>query len=323
MDAYLQSFVSELNEIETDYLHIEIFQKRIKVLVSCIICDTPARAFVKKVKGHNGYYGCDKCSQRGMWIDNRMTFPEINSPLRTDVAFDEMSDELHHTGLSPFRGLQIGLVSQFPLDYMHLICLGDVKRLLLLWIKGPLENSCRLSARTVGEISQKLIQMSRHVPREFLRKGRSLAEIDRWKASEFRQFLLYTGPVALQEHLPVLKYKHFLLLFVAIYCLCSPFLLKTYSHYANNLLRMFVVEFEKLYGKKQIVYNVYGLIHLAKDAENFGPLNDFSAFVFESFLGKLKHLVRQPKLPLQQVIRRLSECNYQLPRKEKIVPIIG
>lgn len=173
VNAYLQSFVSELNGIETDHLHIEIFQKRIKVLVSCIICDTPARAFVKKVKGHIGYYGCDKCSQRGMWIDNRMTFPEINSPLRTDVAFDEMSDELHHTGLSPFRGLQIGLVSQFPLDYMHLICLGVVKRLLLLWIKGPLENSCRLSARTVGEISQKLIQMSRHVPREFLRKGRS------------------------------------------------------------------------------------------------------------------------------------------------------
>ena len=28
-------------------------------------CDTPARAYVKNIKGHSGYFGCEKCSQEG------------------------------------------------------------------------------------------------------------------------------------------------------------------------------------------------------------------------------------------------------------------
>lgn len=29
------------------------------ITISCVICDIPAPAFVKQVKGHSGYYGCD------------------------------------------------------------------------------------------------------------------------------------------------------------------------------------------------------------------------------------------------------------------------
>lgn len=64
--------------------------------ISCVICDTPARAFVKQVKGHSGYYGCDKCVQKGHYLNNRMTFPETESLLRTDVQFDVMVNEEHH-----------------------------------------------------------------------------------------------------------------------------------------------------------------------------------------------------------------------------------
>ena len=39
----------------------------------------------------------------------------------------------------------------------------------------------------------------------------------------------------------------------------------------------------------------------------YGPLDCYSAFPFENFLGQLKRLVRKPHLPLQQVVRRLSE----------------
>ena len=45
--------------------------------VSNIICDAPARAFVKAVKGHNAYHGCDKCTQTSEYIGNKMTFPEL------------------------------------------------------------------------------------------------------------------------------------------------------------------------------------------------------------------------------------------------------
>ena len=39
----------------------------------------------------------------------------------------------------------------------------------------------------------------------------------------------------------------------------------------------------------------------------FGPLDTFSAFPFENFLGKIKKMIRKPKFPLSQAIRRLSE----------------
>ncbi len=93
-----------------------------------------------------------------------------------------MADVAHHIGVSPFRNSPVGMVSQFPLDFMHLVCLGVVKRLLLLWLRGPL-TQCRLGNRITTTISELLVGLQSHLPREFLRKGRSLTEVDRWKAT--------------------------------------------------------------------------------------------------------------------------------------------
>lgn len=114
-------------------------------------------------------------------------------------------DEDHHTGQSPFSNIQLGMISQFPIDYMHFVCLRVMKRLLLLWIKGPLQ--CRLGTRVIQDISRLLLNLKGHIPSEFARKPRSLKEIDRWKATEFRQFLLYTGPVVLAQLLHPNLYK--------------------------------------------------------------------------------------------------------------------
>ena len=39
------------------------------------ICDTPARAFLKCVKSHTGYFSCDHCEVEGEWHDT-ITFLE-------------------------------------------------------------------------------------------------------------------------------------------------------------------------------------------------------------------------------------------------------
>ena len=62
-----------------------------------------------------------------------MTFPETNATLRTDGAFKAMSDEDYHRGPNPFCELSIGMVSQFPIDYMHLVCLKKVHFALYIW----------------------------------------------------------------------------------------------------------------------------------------------------------------------------------------------
>jgi len=170
------------------------------VKLAAVACDTPARCFVKNVKGHSGYHGCDKCTQEGEYYEHRMTFPEISAPLRTDISFAEMRDEDHHLGPSPFGNLSFGMISAFPLDYMHLVCLGSVCKLTYWWIKGPL--TVRLGSHVIRGLSDALVLHRNEMPGEFARKPRSVSELDRWKATELRQFLLYTGPVCLKNLIP-------------------------------------------------------------------------------------------------------------------------
>src|SRR6476661_8091085 len=109
---------------------------RFTVLYVMPVCATHnARAFIKCIKSHSGYSACEKCTQRGEY-SGKVIFPSTSAQLRTDVAFDEMEDDEHHLSPSPLKPLGIGFVSQFGLDYMHLVCLGVVRRLLMYW-KGP------------------------------------------------------------------------------------------------------------------------------------------------------------------------------------------
>ena len=83
--------------------------------------------------------------EKGQW-NGKMTFPEVNAALRTDQSFSQMLDENHNLG----HYIQLGMVTQFPIDYMHLVCLGVMKRILIIWKKGPLQ--CRLGSRDIGKI---------------------------------------------------------------------------------------------------------------------------------------------------------------------------
>jgi hypothetical protein len=67
IQSFLQDFVNEMKMLEQRSVFATILVGDIKfefqIAISCVICDTPARAFVKQGKGHTGYYGCDKCAK--------------------------------------------------------------------------------------------------------------------------------------------------------------------------------------------------------------------------------------------------------------------
>jgi len=183
------------------------YDKKITVRLNVFICDAPAKAFIKGIKGHNAYFGCGNCVQEGDYIENRVTFPEINATLRSDESFKLKQQEEYHKMISNLEDLNIGMITQFPIDYMHLVLLGMMKKLLQFWIKG--KYNVRMTPTQITLISTSLLSMSQYLPKEFARKPRGLNEIDRFKAIELRQLLLHTGPIIFFKKLSRAKYIHF------------------------------------------------------------------------------------------------------------------
>ena len=52
-------------------------ERVLSVTIRCVVCDASARAMVKGTKLCSGYFGCDKCAQKGMWI-GQVTYPQVN-----------------------------------------------------------------------------------------------------------------------------------------------------------------------------------------------------------------------------------------------------
>ncbi|XP_064474126.1 uncharacterized protein LOC135388473 [Ornithodoros turicata] len=277
----------------------------VRVELRAVICDAPAWSFLKQVKSHTGYYGCEKCLQKGVYCCRKVTFPELNAAKRTNSSFRNKEQPEHHTGTSPFLALDCDIVKLFPADYMHLVCLGIVRKLLMLWVRGTRPHC--LSATQCTLLSNRLRACRKNFPTVFQRRPRGVEELERWKATEFRNFVLYLGPVVLKGLLPTEKYHNFLLLHTAIRILASIELSTQYNTYAQDLLNHFIETFRDIYGAEHLVYNVHTLSHLAEDCLTHGALDCFSAFPFENFLGKLKRILRSGNKPLSQISRRLSE----------------
>ncbi|OXA40777.1 hypothetical protein Fcan01_24539 [Folsomia candida] len=296
INNFLSRFINQFISLEQDF--------SLKFEISAIVCDLPARSFVLGTKCHSGYSSCGKCDIKGEYVDKRVTFPPGNYNLRSDESIRLKLDAAHHNQPSIIELLPINLVEDIPVDFMHLVCLGITRKLLFLWTKGK-KCPWALRPHEVDQLSINLCNIRTSIPKEFARKPRPLKELDHWKATEYRQFVLYTGPIVLNKILAAELYQHFLCLHVAITILVNPKTYLTLNNYAEELLKYFVNNFGEIYGKKYCSHNLHSLLHLARDCIRHGPLDNFSAFPFENKLQQIKKLVRSPAFPLQQVHRRL------------------
>ena len=128
-----------------------------------------------------------------------------------------------------------------------------------------------------------------------------------WKATEFRQFLLYDGPIVLKGVVSKLVYDHFMALHVAMDILLNDNDEKRnfYVDYSRHLLQWFVDNAKRVYGRTFTVYNVHSIVHLPDDVINYScSLNELSAFKFENHMQKLKKKVRNSNNPIVQIIKR-------------------
>jgi len=77
-----------------------------------------------------------------------------------DKKFFLRHNEDHHLNDSPLENIGLKMITQFPLDYMHLVCLGVMKRLIKLWIQGI--KGIKLRASQINQLS---IDLKMLIPR--------------------------------------------------------------------------------------------------------------------------------------------------------------
>ena len=233
---FLDDWVAELDRLIVTGIHFK--DKHFNVRFLCIVCDAQARALIKCTKYHTGYYCCERCEQKGKYF-GKVIFDKVRNLVpRTDQTFRSQTQAEHHRGVSPLCNLDIDMIHSFPLDYMHLICLGVTKRLLLVWTQGKSE--VRLSYQQKEQINTKIIRLKSYIPDLFSRKPRTLRDMEYWKATEYRLFLLYIGKLVLKGVLREDLYQHFLCFSVGMSILISSTLSGTYIDFAAKLLKYFV-----------------------------------------------------------------------------------
>lgn len=106
--------------------------------------------------------------------------------------------------------------------------------------------------------------------------------MDRSKATELRQLMLYTGKLVLKGMVKEDVYVNFVTLSTAMAILVFPDLAKDHSSYTHNFLHYFVVKGRALYEKEFLVHNIHSLLHMAIVAIVFKGLDNWSAFMFEN-----------------------------------------
>lgn len=198
---------------------------------------------------------------------------------------------------------------------MHLCDLGIMKRILEFLFKTSDRHATipnvTFNPATIRGFDNALLALRSYVSRhDFARTPRSVKDIPRFKATEFRLFLHYIGVVLFKQFLSNDLFEHFLRFHVAIRLLSHRPWCYDDNAYAHQLLEEFVRESPRFFTDSFVCYNLHALLHIAKDVLNHGPLYNFSAYRFENFYGFLKKFLKSNDKPLQQLARRLIERNH-------------
>jgi len=307
METFFKPFVDDgINMFNKGFEWQQICGTRIlsKVLFLVCSCDSVARAPLQNIKQFNGKYGCSFCLHEGVTAakgnGHTRVYPCTEEPpeLRTHESMVDHAEEAIISGM-PVKGVKgpnilmllpkFDVAESFVPDYMHAVLLGVVRAFVYLWLDSSSFKCDYYLGGVKDKIDTALLKIN--PPAEIRRLPRSLDSRKYWKASEWRNFLLFYSPVILHKLLPSKYYDHWLLLVFAVSTLLSCPSYKQITQ-ADLALNKFVVLVREFYGLEYVSFNVHLLTHLSNAVLRWGPLWANSNFVFEDtnrMLLKLFH----------------------------------
>ncbi|EFX65992.1 hypothetical protein DAPPUDRAFT_332646 [Daphnia pulex] len=77
VEDLLKDFISEPIKLHPDNHGPETEGRKCTCTIYCMSCDSPMRYYLKKCKG-GGYWGCERCIQRGRKLSNKGEFEEVS-----------------------------------------------------------------------------------------------------------------------------------------------------------------------------------------------------------------------------------------------------
>ncbi|KAJ8685461.1 hypothetical protein QAD02_021254 [Eretmocerus hayati] len=218
---FFKQFIAEYNQLCRTGMPMG--DKTFLIKIQCVIGDKPARSEALCIKGHGSKHACERCDLVAIYFKKRQVYPLMkNCKPRTDRSFRLLEDPHNHHKDSPLLELYpaIDMVYQVLSEFMHGQCIGNMKKLLCDYWTNP---SLRyLTKAQIMQVSSRLTLLQFCIPAGFQRCTRSLDVLSKWKATEYRLFLLYVGSIVLKGILPEHLYNHFMLFSVGCRVLCSP-----------------------------------------------------------------------------------------------------
>lgn len=313
VDDFMREFVEEIKLLQRDGVKVSKDGIVKKFRFRCFIADAPARALASCTMGHSSYFGCPKCNQVCCSEGHKMYYQFFVGELRTDESFRNREDIQHHKPeyqhrASLLEGI-IGMVSQMVIEAMHAIDLGVTKRICGA-IFGDDTLCSKISKQALSALKARFKTFKSYVPSDFARKPRDLNELGGFKATEFRQMLLYTLPVLLKNIVCPQLYRQVVKLHVAIRLLSDPVRYKDNLKAARTLITEFVNEYDDVLGKKHFTYYTHCLLHIPDYVEQYGPLYSWSAYKYENNMRLIKRLLRRKHGHIKQFFNRVDEMRY-------------
>lgn len=212
-------------------------------------------------------------------------------------------------GRSPLTQIpNFNFVRDSPVDYMHAVCIGAVKRLLELTFAVG-ENRPRITKRKLSSpLDFNKLMLDTKVPHECSRRARELL-FSVMKAAEFRNISLFYFPHVIACITPPAKERTLWLLLAYMLRACivpnkefQPIPLDHIDYCCDK----YYLLYESLFGETNCTYNTHVVFAHLIEMRYHGPLTSTSTFEFESFYGEMRQsYIPGTKSPLKQIFQKI------------------
>lgn len=299
------------------------------IILDTCVCDNPKRCKLRMAKSCSGTHGCEYCEAPAITFkDHTMTKSQLTWPpstmngrprtitgIRRIVnSIEDEDQELTKDYLKGIKGRSIlldqenfDIIHDLPTEYMHLVCLGTVKRIVVFTYKiGKDKNRVTKRKRCDPKLFNDIISTIQ-VTREFSRRCRNL-DTGVYKAQEYRNVLLFFFPIILKNIPENHKKERQLwlsLVFMIRSCVVPNCEFENVSIATiHSACELFYNLYFELFDQRNCCYSIHTMSsHLMKIRGNV-PLTERSAFRFEAFYAEMKKLFKAgTSSPLKQILQ--------------------